>query len=91
MQLWQEIGAQLGEGAEERSVTALRFMVTAGQGGYFQNIRGVFSFSGKEVVLLCGKEKVVVEGENLTIRKYCEKDILIGGNVRGIRREDGNG
>lgn len=94
MRLWQEIGKQLSEGQDAKdglqNVTALRYMVTAKQGGYFQNIRAVYSFSGKEIVLLCGKERVIVRGKELTIRKYCEKDILIGGEIMEVcRGEDG--
>ena len=90
MGLWQEIYAQLndGEGATARDAFALCYTVWSGKGGYFQNVKSLGSFSKEEVVLYANRGSIRITGENFTVAKYLEHDVLIRGNIRSITRED---
>lgn len=60
---------------------SVRFTVVGGKGGYFQNIRKILEFSAEKIVLRGKKEKLTVEGKNLSVGKYCGGDALISGDI----------
>lgn len=86
MQLLKEIYEQLSE--ENEPITGFRFTLWAGKGGYFQNIRTIVAFRTEEIELFTqGKERVKITGRGLSVKKYCESDVLIGGDIYGVTRE----
>jgi hypothetical protein len=61
--------------------------VWAGRGGYFEEVRSILSFRSDEIELLAaGKERVKIKGENLCVKKYCERDVVLGGDIFAVER-----
>jgi hypothetical protein len=72
-QLLEELGAHDGNS----------YMVVIGYGVYFCNVVSVNEFSSQKMVVRVGKHSITVEGENLSISKYFERDLFVLGKVRG--------
>ena len=53
-------------------------------GGYFEGVKLVEDFSEEEIVLCFPRERVVVQGEGLAIKKYCDGDLQISGNILAL-------
>ncbi|MBP5242623.1 MAG: YabP/YqfC family sporulation protein [Clostridia bacterium] len=90
MRLWREIYEQLSsEQGEEGALNAfaLQYTVAAGQGGYFQNVKGIVGFTSEEVTLRLARGSLKIAGKGLKVRKYCENDVLIGGDILSVIRE----
>lgn len=86
MRLWREIYEQLEENGDDGNVLGLRYTVSAGKGGYFQNVKGIGGFSPCEITLCLSRGKVKITGTNLCVKKYCENDVLIGGDILCVSR-----
>ena len=56
-------------------------------GAYFKGVKRVDEYSQEKIVLIALKKRWLVTGENLTIDKYFEQDLLIRGDVKGISYE----
>ncbi len=54
-------------------------------GGYFQGVKSVGDFSPERVVLCFPRCFVEVEGENLSIDKYCDGDLRLSGKISVLR------
>ena len=65
--------------------TLKSFTVVPDFGGYFRSIKGVSEYSSVKVVLSLKKNRITVEGENLTLGKYFEEDLLIKGKITGVK------
>lgn len=56
--------------------------VVAGNGyGYFENIKGIKSYSDSEIALFLKKGELYVRGSNLSIERYNLGDIVVGGKI----------
>ena len=62
-----------------------RYTIVPAGGGYFEGVKAVGDFSPERIVLFFPRESVEVEGENLTIGKYCDGDLRILGKIRLVR------
>ena len=56
-------------------------------GGYFKGVKRVDEYSQEKIVLIASKKKWQITGENLTIDKYFEQDLLILGDIKVISYE----
>ena len=56
----------------------------APKGGYFEGVKGLNGFSDTEIVLLFKKSRVVVRGEQLEIKKYCDGDLQLSGRIFSV-------
>ncbi|MBQ8295169.1 MAG: YabP/YqfC family sporulation protein [Clostridia bacterium] len=56
-------------------------------GGYFENVKAVEEFSDERISLCFPHDRLVVEGENLSIKKYCDGDLQIAGNIFSLSVE----
>ena len=79
MKLLEQILSELG------ADTLKSFSIIPDFGGYFRSIKGVVEYSSEKVVLALKKNKITVTGENLTLGKYFEEDLLIKGKVKGVQ------
>ncbi len=79
MKLLEQILSELG------ADTLKSFSVVPDFGGYFRSIKGVSEYSSVKVVLSLKKNRITVEGENLTLGKYFEEDLLIKGKITGVK------
>ncbi len=58
-------------------------------GGYFEGVKAVGDFSPERVVLHFPRETVEIEGENLSIKKYCDGDLQLIGQIVFIKVQNG--
>ena len=79
MKLLEQILSELG------ADTLKSFSIIPDFGGYFRSIKGVAEYSSEKVVLALKKNRITVVGENLTLGKYFEEDLLIKGKIRGVQ------
>ena len=79
MKLLDQILSELG------ADTLKSFSIIPDFGGYFRSIKGVVEYSSEKVVLALKKSKITVTGENLTLGKYFEEDLLIKGKITGVQ------
>ena len=79
MKLLDQILSELG------ADTLKSFSIIPDFGGYFRSIKGVAEYSSERVVLALKKNKITVTGENLTLGKYFEEDLLIKGKITGVQ------
>ena len=79
MRLYDEIFKNADGGAFSRCV-----IVPCG-GGYFEGVKAVGDFSPERIVICFPRESVEVEGESLTIKKYCDGDLQLSGKITSLR------
>lgn len=79
MKLLDQILSELG------ADTLKSFSVVPGFGGYFRSVKGVVEYSAEKIVLALKKNKITIEGANLTLGKYFEEDLLIKGEISGVK------
>ena len=63
---------------------SVQYTVVGGKGGYFQNVRKILEFSPEKIVFRGKKEKISVEGQGLSVGKYCDGDALVLGNIQKV-------
>ncbi len=78
MKLLEQILEELG------ADTLKSFSVVPGFGGYFRSVKGVAEYTPEKIVLALKKNRITVFGDNLTLGKYFEEDLLIRGNISGV-------
>ncbi len=54
---------------------------------YVKNVKSVDYFSSEEVRLSCGGLRLTVEGKNMRVGQYFEGDLMLKGDVTGVRIE----
>ena len=57
-------------------------------GGYFEGVKSVSDFSEEETILCFAKFSIVVAGRGLTIKKYCDGDLQLSGEIQALRVEN---
>ena len=63
-------------------------LIPAG-GGYFEGVKAVDDFSSEQIVVCFPRASVRVEGQGLSIKKYCDGDLQIAGKIFSLTVEDG--
>jgi len=53
---------------------------------YFENVRTILHYDIEEISLGLKKGSVLIRGQNLFIKKYCEGDVIVCGQIRAIER-----
>ncbi len=76
MRLYDEIFKNADGGAFARCV------VVPNGGGYFQGVKRVDDFSSERIVIRFSRESVAIEGEALSMKKYCDGDLQLSGKIR---------
>lgn len=76
MKLLQQILAEAG------ADTAKAYTVVPGFGAYFKSVKSVAEYSSEKIILNLPQARLTVSGENLTIGKYFEGDLLVLGAIR---------
>lgn len=61
--------------------TSARCILLPGGGGYFEGVKCVEELSSQRIVLCFSRRKVEIEGEELSISKYCDGDLAVGGRI----------
>lgn len=60
------------------------FTVAKGYGGYFQNVKGIVKYSPEQIILSLKKGETRVFGQELSVVKYAEGDVLVRGKINEI-------
>ena len=63
-------------------VSQNRCIIIPDGGGYFEGVKGVEDFSSKRIVLRFSCGQVAVDGKLLSIKKYCDRDLEIHGQIQ---------
>jgi hypothetical protein len=58
-------------------------------GGYFEGVKSVGDFSPERIIVHFPRETVEIEGQNLSIKKYCDGDLQLAGQIFAIKVEHG--
>ena len=66
-------------------VALSRCIIVPDGGGYFQGVKTVEDFSADKIELRFPHKKVEIEGLDLSIAKYCDGDLEIGGKIRAFK------
>ena len=83
MRLYEEIF----KNTEGAALTRCIFIPNGG--GYFEGVKAVGDFSPERVVVHFPREIVAIEGQNLSIKKYCDGDLQLAGQILAIKVENG--
>ncbi len=75
MRLYEEIFKSVD------GVAGARCLFLPGGGGYFENVKFVEDFSPREVIVAFSDCRVRVFGVRLSIEKYCDGDLQLGGDI----------
>lgn len=62
-----------------------RCIVVPNGGGYFEGVKAVGDFSDERVVVCFPHATVEVEGKALAIKKYCDGDLQLSGEIYAFR------
>ena len=54
-------------------------------GGYFEGVKYVEDFSAEKIALRFPHKRLEIEGKTLSIVKYCDGDLEIGGKIVALR------
>ena len=54
-------------------------------GGYFEGVKYVEDFSAEKIALRFPHNRLEIEGKTLSIVKYCDGDLEIGGKILSLR------
>ena len=68
-----------------------RYTVIVGGGGYFEGVKTVGDFSPRKIVVYFSRYGVEIDGEGLTIKKYCDGDLQLLGKIYSATLLDGKG
>ncbi|MBQ4052880.1 MAG: YabP/YqfC family sporulation protein [Clostridia bacterium] len=79
MRLFEEIF----QNAEGMALTRCAFVPNGG--GYFEGVKAVGDFSPERMILYFPKECIEIEGESLSIGKYCDGDLRLQGKISCVR------
>ncbi len=56
--------------------------------GYFEGVKAVGDFSDTRIVLYYPHTAIEIEGERLSIDKYCDGDLRVKGKIRAVHAVD---
>lgn len=54
-------------------------------GGYFEGVKSVTEFSDEKITLAFPRKIVEIEGKELCIKKYCDGDLQVFGEIYSLR------
>ena len=83
MRLYEEIFKNREGLAQDKCILLL------GGGGYFEGVKAVGEFSPEKIELCFAKRRAIVTGLDLSIQKYCEGDLRIGGKILSFALDEG--
>lgn len=68
-------------GIDAAAPAPYRALISGNGFSYFENIKGIKSYSAEEISLFLKRGELRVQGSGLTIEKYALGDIVIGGRI----------
>ena len=83
MRLFEEILSAAGFD-EELAFGGAKVVLIAGRCGYFENVKGISSFTDTAVSLLTKRGEVRIEGKGLRVARYGGGDLLLRGEIERV-------
>lgn len=80
MRLYEEI-------FENNDMAASRCVIMPSGGGYFEGVKSVGDFSSEKIEICFARKIAIVEGIDLSIKKYCDGDLQLSGKICSLRFE----
>lgn len=81
MKLLEQILSELGADGFKS------FYIQPSFGGYFRSIKSIREYSPEKIVLTLKGNLITLEGEKMEIDKYFQEDLLIKGDIKGVKIE----
>lgn len=75
-------------GLQEGMPYSFRAVMLGEVGVYLEGVKSVISFSSNSVLVRVSSGKILVEGKNLIIKKYCLGDLVIVGKISSVVKND---
>lgn len=66
-------------------VAGARCIIVPHGGGYFEGVKSVVEFSETKLVLAFPRQTVEIEGDKFCIKKYCDGDLHLSGEILSVR------
>lgn len=79
------LNGELFQGVD--SFADARYTVVVAGGGYFQGVKAVGDFTPQTILLYFPRGSVEVQGDGLSIKKYIDGDLEIGGKILSVTTE----
>ena len=80
-----------GEILEGVDGVGARCVWLVGGGAYFEGVKTVGEFSSERLVLYFARACVEIEGKAFVIKKYCDGDLELAGEICSWKVTDGQG
>ena len=74
-------------GREIPSEPSYRAVLFGENSAYIENVSAIISYSKEKIVLGLKRGSLEINGENLYVKQYTEKDILICGKIVGVEKK----
>lgn len=68
-------------GVEDAAPASYRAVISGGGYGYFENVKGIKSYSAEEIAFFLKKGELIVRGEKLGIERYGLGDAVVSGKI----------
>ncbi|MBR5900497.1 MAG: YabP/YqfC family sporulation protein [Clostridia bacterium] len=65
---------------------SFRALLIGGRACYVENAKSIIKYSEQEVAVAIPKGQILIKGEALNVKKYCEGDLVVCGKITGIER-----
>ena len=63
-----------------------KIMIFGDKGVFLEGVSGIKSFNSEQIILFIKKGEIVVAGENLFVKKFCQGDVVVCGKINKIER-----
>jgi len=63
-----------------------RYSVFGKYGGHFEGVKTLKSFGKEEVIIIIKDGEIKITGKNLSIRKYCENEVALNGEITEVKK-----
>ena len=71
-------------------LSCCKYTVVVGGGGYFEGVKSVGDFSPEQIVLFFPKCSLQIDGTHLEIKKYCDGDLELIGEIHTVTTLNSN-
>ena len=61
-----------------------RCLIVPNGGGYFEGVKAMGDFAPERVELYFKTQAVRIDGESLTVKKYCDGDLELSGKITAL-------
>ena len=68
----------------ELAPKTFRAVLFGNSAGYFEGVTAIQHYAENEIALCLKKGAIIVKGENLYLKKYCQGDVCVCGKIKSI-------